>query len=155
MSRLQSWSSHLFTIVVGISGILYLVMKYMMTTDDPFAIVNHPLQSVMLDIHVFAAPVLVFLFGLMFESHIHRKLRTPTRANRKSGIIAAVTFGAMTFSGYTLQITAVETVMRAALIVHLLSSGAFLLSYIIHQFINFRLWRARVRQQSEQLVYEG
>jgi hypothetical protein len=130
-------------------------MKYFMTTDDPFAIVNHPLQPVMIDIHVFAAPVLVFLFGLMFESHIQRKLRTGRHANRKSGIMAAVTFGAMTFSGYTLQITAIETVLRAALVVHLLSSGAFLLSYAVHQVINFRLWRARVRKQSEQLAYEG
>jgi hypothetical protein len=155
MSRFQSWSSHLVTIVVGLSGILYLVMKYFMTTEDPFAIVNHPLQPTMLSIHVFAAPVLVFLFGLMFESHIQRKLRAGRRANRKSGIIAAFTFGTMTLSGYMLQITASETLMRTALIVHLLSSGVFVLSYVVHQVVNFCLWRARVRQQSEQLAYES
>jgi len=155
MSRWQSWSSHIATLAVGISGVVYLIMKYFMTTDDPFAVVNHPLQPVMFDIHLFAAPLLVFVFGLMFESHIQRKLRAGNPLNRKSGLIAAVTFGIMTLSGYVFQITAIEMVQRAALVLHLISSGLFLISYLVHQVINFRLWRARVRQQSEQFVYEA
>jgi hypothetical protein len=155
MSRWQSWSSHIATLAVGITGIVYLIMKYFMKTDDPFAIVNHPLQPLMLDIHLLAAPLLVFLFGLMFESHIQRKLRAGNRMNRKSGLIAAITFGVMTLSGYVLQLTAGEVVSRAALGTHLISSGLFLVSYLVHQVINFRLWRARIRQQSEQFVYEA
>jgi hypothetical protein len=155
MNRWQSWSLQITTVLVGLSGVLYLCMKYFMTTDDPFALVNHPMQGVMLDLHLFTAPLLIFCFGLMFEAHVQRKLRTGTPVNRKSGVVAAVTFGVMTLSGYALQVTASEAVGRAALVLHLLSSGVFLLSYLIHQAVNFRLWRARVRQASEKLAYEA
>jgi len=155
MNRWQSWSSHFVTLAVGISGIVYLVMKYFMTTEDPFAIVNHPLQPLMLDLHVFTAPLLVFLFGLMFESHIQRKLRTRNALNRKSGVVAAVTFCVMTLSGYLLQVTANESISSAALVLHLVTSGAFLLSYLVHQVISFRLWRARVRQQTDEFAYDA
>lgn len=148
MNRWQSWSLHSATLVVGLSGIFYLWMKYFMASDDPFALVNHPLQPLMLDLHLFTAPLLIFCFGLMFESHIQRKLRAGTPVNRKSGLIAAGTFGVMTLSGYVLQVTAIEGLSRTALGLHLLSSGAFLFSYLIHQAVNFRLWRARVAYES-------
>lgn len=154
MNRWQSWSSHIVTVIVGSSGVIYLWMKYFMAMDDPFAIVNHPLQPLMLDLHVFAAPVLVFFFGLMFEPHIQRKLRNANSLNRGSGLIAAVTFGIMTVSGYMLQVTALPALNRTALFLHLLSSGVFLSSYLVHQIVNFRLWRARSKQESENLAVE-
>jgi hypothetical protein len=155
MNRWQSWSSHVTTLLVGLSGLFYLWMKYFMVTDDPFAVVNHPFQPLMLDLHLLAAPLLVFCFGLMFESHIQRKLRAGSSTNRKSGLIAAITFGIMTLSGYALQVMAIEPFSRVALVLHLSSSGVFLLSYIIHQAVNFRLWRARSRQAAEKLAYEA
>ena len=154
MSRWHAWSSHVFTILLSGSGIAYFVMKYLVPTTDPFAVVNHPLQPVMLDLHVLVAPALVFLFGLMFESHIQKKLRSSSRKNRRSGILAAVTFGLMSLSGYALQITAVETISRAALVLHLVSSSVFALSYVVHQVVNFRLWRARHRWESQDLALE-
>ncbi len=155
MNRWHSWLSHLFTIVVGTSGIAYLWMKYFVKTDDPFAIVNHPLQPFMLDLHVFAAPVLVFLFGLMFESHIQRKLKNGSPSNRRSGVIAAMTFAVMGITGYLLQVIVNPGLMRAALVLHLFSSGVFLLSYIVHQFVNFLLWRkARSRQGADKFAFE-
>ena len=154
MSRWQSWLSHIATVAVGISGIVYLVMKYFMKNDDPFALVNHPLQPLMLDLHLLAGPALVFLCGLMFESHIQRRLLSGSLPNRKSGIIAAVTFAVMTVSGYALQVTAIESLSRTAMVLHLVSSGVFLLSYVVHQIVNFLLWR-RVRQNSAQFVFDA
>ncbi len=154
MNRWQSWSSHVATLAVGISGIVYLFMKYFMKTGDPFALVNHPLQPLMLDVHLLAGPLLVFVCGLMFESHIQRKLRFGGQPNRKSGLVATVTFAVMTLSGYALQVTATEVLSKAALVLHLASSGVFLLSYLVHQIVNFLLWR-RVRQNSSQLAYDA
>ena len=155
MSRWQAWSSHILTVLLAGTGITYFVMKYLAATDDPFAVVNHPLQPVMLDLHLLAAPALVFLFGLMFESHIQKKLRSGGRVNRRSGIAAAVTFGTMTLSGYALQVSAIETLNRAALVMHLASSGVFVLSYVVHQVVNFRLWRARLRSERRNLALEN
>jgi hypothetical protein len=155
MSRWQAWSSHVLTVLLAGSGIVFFVMKYMVTTDDPFAVVNHPLQPVMLDLHLLAAPLLIFLFGLMFESHIQKKLQSAGRVNRRTGVIAAITFGTMSLSGYALQVSAIETLSRVALILHLASSGVFVLSYAVHQLVNFRLWRARLKAGSRNLVLEN
>lgn len=155
MSRWQAWSSHIITVLLGGSGIAYFVMKYLTTTDDPFAVVNHPLQPLMLDLHLIAAPPIIFLFGLMFESHIQKKLQSAGKTNRRSGIAAAVTFGAMTLSGYALQVFAAETLIMVAWVIHLASSSIFVLSYAIHQAVNFRLWRARLRSESRNLALES
>ena len=147
MSRWQAWSSHIVTMIVGASGLIYLWIKYFMRTDDPFSVVNHPLQPFMLDAHILSAPLLVFLFGLMFESHIQKKLKTGKSPNRRTGLAAVLTFGLMTVSGYALQAATSDAVGRAAFILHLVSSGLFLFSYVVHQTMTFRLWRARVRQE--------
>jgi hypothetical protein len=142
MRRWQTWTHHLATLAVGGSGVSYWLMKNLMTSTDPFAVANHPLQPTMFSLHVFTAPLLVFLFGLMFESHIQRKLRAANTENRKSGIAAAVTFGVMTVSGYGLQVSTGELARQAALVLHLSSSAVFLLAYGAHQFVHYRMWRA-------------
>jgi hypothetical protein len=148
MNRWQAWSSHIVTVIVGTSGIIYLFIKYFMQTNDPFSVVNHPLQPFMLDAHVFTAPLLVFLFGLMFESHVQKKLKLGNSVNRRTGLAAGLTFGLMTLSGYALQVTSSEILSRAAVVLHLLCSGLFLFSYVMHQTMTFRLWRARVRREN-------
>ncbi|MBI4472529.1 MAG: hypothetical protein HY646_07660, partial [Acidobacteria bacterium] len=89
---------------------------------------------------VLTAPVLVFLFGLIFESHIQRKLGSGTSTNRRSGLIAVSTFAVMTVSGYALQVSSSEQLSRAAFVLHIASSALFLVSYIAHQVVTVRLW---------------
>ncbi len=100
----EIWLSHISTLLVTVSGVAYLWMKYFMETADPFAIVNHPWQSAMLSLHVLVAPALVFVVGLMVQSHIQKKLRSGTNSNRSSGLVSMVTMPVMIASGYMLQV---------------------------------------------------
>jgi len=143
MNRLHAWSSHVVTAIVSVSGLTFLWMKYALVNDDPFSVVNHPLQPLMLNLHVLTAPLLVFLFGLVFESHIQKKLKAGPPLNRRSGLIALVTFAVMTLSGYALQVSSAPGIARAALLLHISSSMIFVVSYLMHQVVTFRLWRAR------------
>jgi hypothetical protein len=155
MNRWQAWFSHVVTIAVGASGVVYLWMKYFMITDDPFSVVNHPLQPHALSLHLLTAPLLVFAFGLIFESHIANRLRLGTTLNRRSGILSVLTFALMTGSGYALQVTAAPTLSRVALVLHLSSSGLFLVSYLMHQLVTFKVWRARTRLENQKAVAEA
>ncbi len=139
MSPAERWLSHVSTIVVSLSGLIYLWMKYFMETDDPFSVVNHPLQPAMLSAHIVTAPVLVFVLGLMINSHIRKKLAVPSPYNRRSGLVSMVAFPAMVVSGYALQVVTNSTINKIALVSHLVASGLFLLTYIIHQLISVRL----------------
>jgi hypothetical protein len=126
-----------------------------MTTDDPFSLVNHPLQPHALNLHLLTAPLLVFAFGLIFESHIAARLRSGTSLNRRSGLVSVFTFALMTGSGYVLQISSAASVSRAALVLHLGSSGIFLVSYLAHQVVTFKLWRTRTRLANQKAVAEA
>jgi hypothetical protein len=139
------WTLHVCTALVGGSGIAYFWMKYLLTTDDPFALVNHPLQPLMLAVHIVASPALVLAFGMAFESHISAKLRARhIRANRRSGWIAVLTFATMSMTGYALQVTTNQSVGRGVLVVHLSSGALFLVSYSVHVVVGLkRSWAAR------------
>jgi thiamine biosynthesis lipoprotein len=139
MSRAEKLLSHLSTVVVTLSGLVYLWMKYFMETDDPFSVVNHPLQPAMLSIHIVAGPVLVFILGLMINSHIREKLSGKSSYNRRSGWISLIVFPLMVVSGYLLQVVTSSTLNRIALVVHLAASGLFAATYLLHQLIGVRV----------------
>jgi len=143
---MKPWERRTFNLsaaVVAITGVVYFWMKHGMTTDDPFALVNHPWQPHMLSLHVLAAPVLLVIFGIVFNSHIGRKLRS-CRPNRRTGMTSLVTFGLMTLSGYLLQVVTAPDARRAVLVVHLVTGAVFAISYTVHLAIGLRL-EARAR----------
>lgn len=146
MSRVEQWSLHVSTFLVALSGLAYWVMDRLLVTDDPFALVNHPWQPHMLAAHVLAAPVLVLVFGIVFQSHIRPKVWRRDMPNRRSGMLALCTFGIMMLSGYALQVTTAPVLHALAYWTHLGSSSVFLVSYGVHQVISVRLHVAARRR---------
>ena len=131
--------SHISTLLVSVSGLAYFWMKYAMQTDDPFSIVNHPWQPAMLSLHLMAAPVLVFVIGLMVQSHIQKKLRSGSASNRGSGLLSMAALPLMIVSGYMLQIVTAPWLLSIALGLHLVSSSIFVITYLVHQVVSYRL----------------
>lgn len=142
MTRWQRYGFTTLAAVVTITGVLYFWMKYMIENDDPFALVNHPLQPWMLDAHLLAAPAFLIWFGIIFDSHIGGKLggRIP---NRWSGLLALGTVILMTASGYFLQVVTGDRVRQALLVVHLVSGCVFVVTYVVHLTMSARIWRAQ------------
>lgn len=147
---MKRWERNTFNAaaaVVALTGLVYFWMEYFMRTDDPFAVVNHPWQPYMLGLHVLAAPVLLVIFGIVFNSHIGRKLRS-CKPNRRAGLISLGTFAVMTFSGYLLQIVTDPLARQISLVAHLASGAVFVVSYGIHLVVGLRLEaRGRARAQ--------
>ena len=147
MSRWESWSFHILTVVVSITGIVFFVMKYMMATDDPFALINPPLQPAMIDIHILAAPFLILVLGIIYSSHITEKLGTTVKTNRRSGLAMLLSFLPMILSGYLLQVSTSALFSKLTLVVHVVSGLAFAATYVGHQWVSIRLWRAESRRR--------
>jgi hypothetical protein len=153
VSRWEKWSFHLLSLIVSLSGIVFLWMKYFVKNDDPFSVVNHPLQPFMLKLHILAAPFLVLLLGTILSSHISMKLRAGTMPNRRSGVVALFVFPLMTFSGYLLQVVTTPGWRRPVLVLHLGSSSIFIVSYLLHQFISLRMQKqGALKQQKARLA---
>jgi len=132
------------TFLVALTGIVYAIFKYLGDSlatrwpslfsgaDDPFTAVHHPLEPWSLDVHVLAAPVLVFAFGWIFKDHVLAKLTAGGVPARRSGVLGVILFVPMVLSGYLLQVVTRESLHAPLVVIHLISGGLFALTYGIH-----------------------
>jgi hypothetical protein len=141
MKRWERWTFNLVWLLVAVTGFLYFWMKYMVQTDDPFAVVNHPWQSATLMLHVLVSPPFILVFGIVLNSHIMKKLRAPRKPNRSSGLLSLGTFATMTCSGYLLQVVTSEPVLQALVALHVTSGVLFTGAYGVHLLISRRIGR--------------
>lgn len=143
MKRWERWTFNGLSLVIAATGFAYLWMKYFIAQQDPFAVVNHPWQTAMLNLHLVASPMLILIFGIVFNSHVMKKLRVPRLPNRRSGYVSLGTFAAMVSSGYLLQIASSEAWLQALVIVHVASGTLFTVVYGAHLVVSVRLARTR------------
>ena len=132
-------------VIVAVTGVAYLLMKYGMATDDPFAVVNHPWQPATLSAHVVAAPFFVAFFGMLFRSHSFGKLRSPNRANRRTGWTSLLGFSAMALSGYLIQVASTPALVTFFIWTHVAASGVFVAGYGAHLVNGRRITGRRAR----------
>lgn len=144
----QKWLLGTLTALAGGSGLVYLWMKYLLQSDDPFAVVNHPWQPYALYVHVLASPALILIFGMLWTSHVSTKIDGSFPYNRRSGLASVWTFATMAASGYLLQVLTSERIHAALVVVHIASGCAFLLAYAGHLVVSMRAARRRSQLRS-------
>ena len=135
----ERWGFNAFHAVVGATGFVYVYMKFILVTDDPFAIINHPWQPATLAIHVVAAPVFIAFFGMLFRSHSLRKLRLGNPANRRSGWTSIIGFSVMALSGYFIQIGTTPEFINFSIWLHIGSGTVFVIGYSVHLVNSWRI----------------
>ena len=144
--RFERWGFNAAYAAMTVSGAAYFGMKYLMATDDPFAVVNHPWEPTMLALHVVAGPVAIALFSLAFRSHGLPKVWQATAVNRKSGLVAAAVLVVLVASGYLNQVATHPTVLQASIWTHVGAGGVFAVTYAIHLVVGYRVAWARKRE---------
>lgn len=146
------WGS---TAAVTSTGVAYGWMKYMMQSADPFAIVNHPLQQVMLKIHIVTAPILIFGIGMILLRHIWPHFRNGLKAGRRSGIWSALITLPMIATGYAIQVLTSASWLRVIGYLHLglgLIFGAAALVHAVATRRKQRLALVAARQEERRAV---
>jgi len=129
--RAVSWTS----LATFLTGIGYLVLKYFVTTDDPFAVVNHPLEPWFLRAHVLASPLLVLAIGSVAVRHVWAHYRSGVKTARRTGLIAALSMGPMIASGYLIQVVTGVGWLRALALVHIALGLFFGIGLAGHQAV--------------------
>ncbi len=135
MSRSQAWLLHISSLTVGGSGLVYGYMRYFAEPQDPFSIVNHPLQPDVQHLHIFLAPLLVFACGWIWQEHVWKRVRSKHKKHRKSGWWLMATLVPMVFSGYLVQVSEQETTRLLWAWVHGITSCIWLLFALIHPLL--------------------
>ena len=134
MTRFERWAVWSTSVATFVTGVIYLWMKYLMVSDDPLAVVNHPWQPAVLKVHILVAPLLVFSIGLVTLRHVWRHLRLKMREGRRSGLLTLVVLGPMIVSGYLIQTMTEEGWLRGMAIVHIGLSLVYGVALLAHQF---------------------
>ena len=129
--RWAVWSTSAATLV---TGAVYLWMKYLMISEDPLSVVNHPWQPYILKLHILVAPLLVFSIGVVALRHVWRHLKGKTRAGRGSGVITVVVLGPMIMSGYLIQAITQQGWLEAIAISHIATGLIFGGGLAAHHF---------------------
>jgi hypothetical protein len=134
MTGFERWSVWSSSIATFVTGVVYLWLKYMLVTDDPFAVINHPWQPVVLKLHILVAPFLVFSVGMVALRHVWRHLRTGSREGRRSGLVTLAMFGPMIATGYLIQAITAAGLLRAMAWSHIGLGLVYGVGLLAHQF---------------------
>ena len=142
MSWFERWLIHLSNLAVGGTGLVYAVMLYALESDDPFSVVNHPLQPQTQHFHVLTAPLFVFAVGLIWRRHIWGHWSRPTTRSRYSGASLFLLLVPMVASGYLLQTSVEPSWRKVWTVIHLSTSALWVLAFVGH-FVSTRRLAAK------------
>jgi len=132
VTRGETWLFHTSNALVSATGVGYALAAYVAESEDPYALVNHPLQPHLQHAHVALAPTLVFVLGVIWSRHAQPRVLSGSKARRTSGVVLLTLALPMIFSGYFIQV-AVEPEWRSAWVgIHLMTSVAWLLATLAH-----------------------
>lgn len=153
MTAWEKWGALTANCLMIISGSAYFVFKHWIENDDPFSILNHPLEPVALGAHILASPVLIFLFGLLFRSHVQAMLKRRPHRARALGSLTASFFVVTVLSGYLLQIVTMPVLHQALVYVHPACGLCFGLVFGIHSLRRKdQRWTSGTLQEQGRLV---
>jgi hypothetical protein len=131
MNRFEKWSLMLSVFLAGASGIGLLWTKYLVHSDDPWAVINHPLQPWFLKTHIVVTPLLVFALGLVTARHIWPYLRAARWG--KSGVGIAVLAVPLVVTGYLIQTVIEQRWLGVLAVAHIVLGFLFMTGFVVHQ----------------------
>lgn len=135
MTPFERWIVWAASVVTGATGIVLGWMKYFLSTADPWAVVNHPLQGLVLKLHIVSSPVLVFAIGLISLRHVWQHIRGRVPWGRRSGLTTAVTIAPMVLTGYLIQAITHTGWLLAMVIAHVTGGLLYLVGLAVHQMV--------------------
>ncbi len=121
------------TAVTVATGLVYGWMKYLLRGSDPYAVVHHPLQPLMLKLHILVAPVLVFALGVFAVRHIGPQLANGVAAARRSGLVTVAVAAPTVVTGYLIQVLSDERWLRWVGWGHIVLGVVFGAAFLAHR----------------------
>jgi uncharacterized membrane protein YidH (DUF202 family) len=131
----ERWSVWITTALVTVTGIALGWMEYLLEPVDPWAVVHHPLQPLVLKLHIVTAPLLVFAIGMIAIRHVWRHFRSGTPRGRVSGVTAALSAVPMVVSGYLVQVITDAGWLLAVALGHLALGVLYVGGLLVHQAV--------------------
>jgi len=132
VTRAERWLFHASNALVAGTGGVYAWMLYALEPADEYALVNHELQPTFQHLHVWFAPLLVLMAGVLWRAHVAPQLRSERRARRRSGLALLALLLPMVLSGYSIQVVSEPAWRNTWVIVHVASSVLWCVAMLVH-----------------------
>ena len=107
---------YVITLVMMISGLIWLYFDYFVEIETEFGPSHHPAQKWFLKIHGIGSAVFLFIFGMTYVVHIQKTLKDAER--RKTGWMNLTFWTLMIASGYSLLYLASDEVREYMSLFH-------------------------------------
>lgn len=145
MTRTEYWYFHIANSLVILTGLVYGWMIYFMEPVDPFAVVNHVWQPHLHHAHLWVAPLLVFMLGMMGSLHARPYVKRGIKEGRRSGWTLIALALPMILSGYFLQTAVAELWRTLWVFLHISTSIIWCVASAFHVGIHWWLrWKRSV-----------
>lgn len=138
MTVFEKWVVWVSSLVVTLSGLIYWWMKYLMPSPDGFSVIRHPLQPLILKLHIVTAPLLVFAIGTIAVRHVWRHVTSGARQGRLTGLSTMLAVAPMIVTGYGLQVATDEAWLKVVGLAHIGTGFAYALGLALHQILVHR-----------------
>ncbi len=140
MSRTTAWTLHAAVVVMAATGffltwIVYFAADPSESELEMFA-VQDPWQPWLVAVHVVAAPVLLFITGLIWFTHVWGRVKLGFEDRRTGGLVLAWSLAPMALCGYLLQVFESETARHVLGWIHAAVGIVFAATYLVH------VWRS-------------
>lgn len=135
VEKITVWGS---TALMTATGVAIAWMEYMLQPADPFAVVNHPWQPLLLKLHILSAPIMIFGIGMISMRHIWPHFRNGLRKGRRSGLWSMLLTVPMILTGYALQVVTQVGWLNVLGYLHLALGVAFAAGGGVHFFATRR-----------------
>lgn len=133
MSRTTAWLIHISALGLGVTGMVYGWLRYFTDPVDEFALYNHPSEPGLRDVHLLLAPLCLFLWGVIWRSHVWARFRGGMQKRRRTGIALMALVLPMVLSGYMLQVAVDESLRQLWIWTHGITGSGWILLYALHQ----------------------
>lgn len=132
MTKLEKYVVWGSSAAVTATGVVYAWMKYMLHPAEPWAVINHPLEPLVLKLHIITAPILVFGIGMITMRHIWPHFRGRLARGRSTGISSVLFAAPMIVTGYALQAMTSARWLSVVGYVHLAVGVLYALCAMVH-----------------------
>ncbi|MBS1767796.1 MAG: hypothetical protein JST05_10410 [Acidobacteria bacterium] len=137
---------HATAAAAALTGGIYGWFRYFGHTLGDFGPEPSRWQGVWQHAHVLAAPLLLFMLGVIMRSHLLVKLRAGGQEGRRTGLILGLLIAPMVLSGYGIQVVVDARWHLALAWIHGVTSLAFVAGYAFHLIA---IWRYRRLAEEE------
>ena len=130
LSKIHEYIIYLISVIVTISGFLWLYFDFFVRVETEFSLLVHPMQNIFLILHGSSSIIFLIILGSVLPIHVYKAWKI--KNNRLSGGFFLLLFTILILTGIGLFYSAFEDNRRILSVLHWVIGILFPIFFVIH-----------------------